>query len=49
VSRLARIRHTKSKIKERGSKLVHRGMQELDKEDSIVNDLQYIGVLNNIN
>jgi hypothetical protein len=49
VSRLARIRRTKSKMKERGSQLVRRGMQELDEKDSVVNNLQHIGVPNNIN
>jgi hypothetical protein len=48
VSRLACIRRTKSKMKERGSELVCRGMQELDEEDGIVNDLQHMGVPNDI-
>jgi hypothetical protein len=49
VSRLAYIRHTKSKMKERGSELVYHRMQELDEEDSVINDLQHIGVPNDIN
>ncbi|PTB34720.1 hypothetical protein M441DRAFT_63226, partial [Trichoderma asperellum CBS 433.97] len=48
VSRLARIRRTKSKMKERGSELVRRGMQELDEEDGVVNDLQHMGVPNDV-
>jgi hypothetical protein len=46
VNRLSRIRRTKSKMKDRGTELVRRGMQELDEEDGVVNDLQHMGVPN---
>lgn len=55
VNRLARIRKIKKKVKERGSVLFERGMQELDKEDDVlpalaahekwvVHDLRSLGV-----
>lgn len=59
VSRLARIRKIKKSVKEKGSELFERGMQELDKEDGIlpaleshenwvVRDLQSLGVPNEV-
>jgi hypothetical protein len=59
VSRLARIRKIKKRVKEKGSELFERGMQELDREDGIlpaleshenwvVNDLQSLGVPNEV-
>jgi len=48
VNRLSRIRRTKSRMKERSEELVRRGMQELDEEDGVVNDLQQLGVPNDV-
>lgn len=59
VSRLARIRKIKKRVKEKGSELFERGMQELDKEEGIlpaleshenwvVGDLRSLGVPNEV-
>lgn len=55
VNRLARIRKTRNRVKEKSSELFKRGVAELDKEDGIVpaldaherfvvDDLQFMGV-----